>query len=407
MKPLTINPRFQNALPALSETEYAGLEQSIIKDGCYDAIAVTGSIIVDGHNRFELCQKHNKPFTTRNVFFGSEAETELWIRETAGSKRNLTEYDKYENELKTAELLKQIGKDKYSKTVGRPSKKSLSLNDNDLPKHNTQQQIATRLGWSTGKTAKADFVMKHADEETKEAVKKNNKTFAEAYKITKTKIVQKEEAKRKSVDAVEINRKDVQLHNCDINDAPIKDNSIDVIITDPPYPKEFLPCWSKLAEFATKTLKQGGVLIAACGHIYMPEVLDLMNVDGLNYHWMGCLYQPKVSADVPRRKIRTNWKPLLVYVKGNYKRTYQGTDVYVSKYEDTANGKDFHKWGQNYEVFSKIVTDWSYAKDVVCDPFLGGGTTGVAAIKNKRKFIGIEIDKKTYNVANARIAEVL
>jgi len=167
-----------------------------------------------------------------------------------------------------------------------------------------------------------------------------------------------------------------------------------------------LDCWKKLAQFAAKKLKDGGILIAASGQSYLPTVYKNMEVVGLNYYWTNCIYTPGVSAELQMKRLRTNWKPLLFYVKGEYKRTFQKTDVYVSEYEDTANGQKYHKWGQSYPVFNQIVLDYTYANDLVCDPFLGGGTTGVSCIENKRKFVGIELDADTFNIAKERLSNV-
>src|SRR5262249_39705466 len=153
------------------------------------------------------------------------------------------------------------------------------------------------------------------------------------------------------------------------------------------YPREYLDCWTKLAQFALKKLKKDGVLIAASGHSYLPEVFRNMTIEGLNYYWTGCIYQPMMSADLNVKRLRTHWKPLLIYVKGEYARTFQGTDVYSSSYEDLVEGQNYHKWGQSYKIFEQLVKDYTYAGEVVCDPFLGGGTTAVAAITNKRRFV--------------------
>ena len=53
---LTIDEEFARLIPPLAEDEYKGLEESIITEGCREAIIVWGNIIVDGHNRYRICQ---------------------------------------------------------------------------------------------------------------------------------------------------------------------------------------------------------------------------------------------------------------------------------------------------------------------------------------------------------------
>lgn len=54
-----------------------------------------------------------------------------------------------------------------------------------------------------------------------------------------------------------------------------------------------------------------------------------------------------------------------------------------------------------------LVTNSSNAGDVVLDPFMGAGSTGVATLETDRKFIGCEIDKNYYDIAKERIEEVI
>ena len=59
---LKINKAFNDLLPPLSHQELGSLESSILKHGCFNAITIWGGVIIDGHARYEVCQKHNIPF---------------------------------------------------------------------------------------------------------------------------------------------------------------------------------------------------------------------------------------------------------------------------------------------------------------------------------------------------------
>jgi len=398
---LTINSELQDLLQPLTNEEYAILEGQLLKDGCKTPIEVTGSIIVDGHNRYEICQKHNLTFTTSSLTFNSIEEVKDYIDRNQAGRRNMTEtYEQF--------VFGRI----YNRTknpVGKPKGKKFGQN----VQISVAQQIADEYGINEKTVRRAG---KFADEveqdpELKKAVRlgrKAAKEYKNEKKKAKTQAYRNREATKKDVSKIELKADDIQLFNCDILDAPIKDNSLDAIITDPPYPREFLPCWNKLAEFAVKKLKDGGILIAASGHSYLPEVYKAMTIEGLNYYWTGCIYQPGMSANLNVKRLRTNWKPLLIFVKGDYgDRTFQGSDTYVSEYKDTSKGQEWHKWGQNYEVFNKIVHDYTYKNEVICDPYLGGATTAMACISNKRKFIGVELDEARFKAAQKRIAEAL
>jgi 16S rRNA G966 N2-methylase RsmD len=56
----------------------------------------------------------------------------------------------------------------------------------------------------------------------------------------------------------------------------VADDSVDLVFCDPPYAKKFVPLFGDLAQFAARTLIDGGSLLAYCGHHSLPEVLALM-----------------------------------------------------------------------------------------------------------------------------------
>ena len=184
--------------------------------------------------------------------------------------------------------------------------------------------------------------------------------------------------------------------------ASIEDNSIDYIITDPPYPKEYISLYSDLAKTAKRVLKPNGSLIVMTGQSYLPEVISRMS-EHMNYHW--CLAYVTPGGQSPQlfnKKVNTFWKPVLWFVKDEYTGDWVG-DVLKSPVND--NDKRFHEWGQSLGGFKNIVERFTNPGDTILDPFLGGGTTGVAAVTMKRKFIGIDIEQENVSVSDTRIKE--
>lgn len=66
---LIIDPEFKAAIPPLRPEELAGLERSILADGCRDPLVVWGDTLVDGHNRYSICQKHRLPYDVMGMQF--------------------------------------------------------------------------------------------------------------------------------------------------------------------------------------------------------------------------------------------------------------------------------------------------------------------------------------------------
>ena len=70
------------------------------------------------------------------------------------------------------------------------------------------------------------------------------------------------------------------------------------------------------------------------------------------------------------------------------------------------NGKNYHDTEKPVELMKILIENSSKVGQLVCDPFMGIGSTGIASIMTGRRFIGTEIDEKYYNIACERIAEM-
>jgi 16S rRNA G966 N2-methylase RsmD len=219
--------------------------------------------------------------------------------------------------------------------------------------------------------------------------------------------VQLNQEKRQEPLALPITQEDYTIHHCAVADfaAHVQAESLDAIITDPPYPGEFLPVYADLAAFATHALKPGGSLIVMVGQYYLPEILDRLRQEPLRYHWLASYYTPGGTTKIWPRKIGAAWKPLLWFVKGKYTGTITkdvlGEGVFVG------NGKDkqHHKWGQPVEDMIAMLEHFTQPGQLICDPFVGSGSTALAALATERRFIGCDIDVQCVQTARQRIQE--
>jgi 16S rRNA G966 N2-methylase RsmD len=201
-----------------------------------------------------------------------------------------------------------------------------------------------------------------------------------------------------------VTKGDFLLLNCDINDASIQDGSVDWIITDPPYPKEFVGLYADLAKRASQWLRPGGSLIAMAGQSHVPEVMKALLSAGLKYHWALAYLTPGgQSVQVFPRRVNTFWKPVFWFVNGEYDGQWIGD---VAKSDTNDNDKRFHEWGQSESGFADLIARFTRPGDMICDPFMGGGTTGAVALTLDRNFIGIEKDASVFATAKRRLAEV-
>ena len=101
-----------------------------------------------------------------------------------------------------------------------------------------------------------------------------------------------------------------------IEDVEINDESIDCILTDPPYRFESLGCFSTLAKKAARWLKPGGTLAVMSGQAWLPFVMENLSHDDIEYRWTLAYLTPGGQAvQVFARNVITFWKPILLYTK--------------------------------------------------------------------------------------------
>ncbi len=192
----------------------------------------------------------------------------------------------------------------------------------------------------------------------------------------------------------------IALHLVDFRQAEIEPGSVDVILTDPPYAREYLPLYADLARCAACWLKEGGTILCMTGQSYLPDILPMMAAH-LEYRWTLCYLTPGgQSPQIFPCRVNTFWKPVLCFGRGQYAGYWVG-DVVKSAVND--NDKRFHEWGQSESGMAELVEKFSQPGDIILDPMMGAGTTGVVALRLQRRFIGIDLDAEAVQAATARI----
>jgi len=186
----------------------------------------------------------------------------------------------------------------------------------------------------------------------------------------------------------------------------LEDNSVDAVITDPPYPKEFQYVWAVLGKQSARILKPRGNLITLLGHYQLPYVINELD-NHLRYWWIFWMVQNNINRLIGKG-VAVRGKPALWYVKDrrrDLKEYGYPFDTLKSKLNESRESKTYHKWGQSVGWFEHYIEELTKPGEWVLDPFMGSGTTGVACVQTGRNFIGIEIDPKYYEIAEKRIAE--
>lgn len=103
---ITINEDLRAYIDPLTEDEYANLERSLLAEGCRDALVLWGDLLVDGHNRYGICQKHGIPFkTVQNETFKSIEDVHLWMIDNHLGRRSVSDFQRGVLALRKKEIL--------------------------------------------------------------------------------------------------------------------------------------------------------------------------------------------------------------------------------------------------------------------------------------------------------------
>ena len=124
----------------------------------------------------------------------------------------------------------------------------------------------------------------------------------------------------------------------------LADGSVDLVLTDPPYPREYLPLWGDLARIAARVLQPGGSLLAYCGHYSLPYVLSQLE-KCLRYHWLITRLHNGAQARLPGKWVFVGYKPIVWFVKEKRNGRRYVSDCIADGMPD----KRYHKWGQSIE----------------------------------------------------------
>jgi len=184
---LTIDRIFHDLIPPISPEEYDLLEESILKEGCREKIVTWNNCILDGHNRYEICQKHDIKCKTIDKSFENEAEAKFWIIRNQLARRNLPPAERVRLALLLKPAIEEKAEERMKAGKADPGKKSAQ--------GKTREEIAKLAGVSHDTVRKVETIEQKATEEVKRAARKGEISVNKAYK---KEIIESKKAKKKT-----------------------------------------------------------------------------------------------------------------------------------------------------------------------------------------------------------------
>ena len=177
--PLKIDAEFKAVCPPLTKEERAELAASIKKDGLRQPILTWHGYIIDGHNRYEICEELCKSYTSEEVLgLNSRAEVVEWIIRNQFGRRNLTAMQRAELALKLKAVVAAEAKKRMLK--GKKADPVPTLAQGGGGK--TRDELAKMANVSHGTLAKVEKIVTEAKPAVVEAVRKGEMSINAAYK---------------------------------------------------------------------------------------------------------------------------------------------------------------------------------------------------------------------------------
>ena len=104
---IVVNEELKAYIDPLTAEEHDALERSLLTEGCRDALVLWGDVLVDGHNRYGICQKHNIPFQTlQSTLFKSLDDVHLWMIDQHLGRRSVSDFQRGVLAIRKREILK-------------------------------------------------------------------------------------------------------------------------------------------------------------------------------------------------------------------------------------------------------------------------------------------------------------
>ena len=185
----------------------------------------------------------------------------------------------------------------------------------------------------------------------------------------------------------------------------LPDGSIDAVVTDPPYNEEGVPLYGDLARLAARVLKPGRLAAVYCGHVHLDEEMRLLEEGGLTYVWHGVNLLNGRHTKIRGRMVNGRHRSVLLFSAGPFAPRKWIHDTFFAEGRGGPEARPLHPWQQAVEPVTHWVQMTSEPGELVFDPFLGSGTTAVAAIGSGRRFLGGDIEAGNVTTARERLEE--
>jgi 16S rRNA G966 N2-methylase RsmD len=397
-----------NLFPMMESDEFQNLVEDIRTNGLIEPLWLTpdGSLL-DGRNRAQACLELGIDLATR-VYDGDNPIS--FVISLNLKRRHLTAGQKAMLALQVLSAYEEQGKQRM--VEGGGNKKSAEAKSGDADLHHLSQRAPQSnekagavVGVSGKAVSQAKRIEKHAPD-LAEKVRSGELALDKAEKQVTRRLQTEEEQQAREIVMADVpsdtQGKNWKLYNGDYRERlqEIPAGSVDLIITDPPYPAEFMHLWEDLSKQAARVLKPQGILVALTGAIYLPDVISALGTH-LNWGWMYIQPLNKGNSRIMARHVIQCHKPWVAYSNGQWPSG--NVDWHPDLLDAGSKMKDRYRWEQDPDPTKMLIDALCPAGGTVLDPYTGTGSFGIATLEMGRKFIGVEIDADRFKQCSERL----
>jgi len=389
------NERFR-VLPPMDDHEYSGLKAGIEEKGLQEPIHIDeDGAVLDGHYRVDACRELGKTDIPAIV------------------KTGLTEDEKIHEAYESNLQQRHLG-DGQKQEVAEQYLTEHWDGDNS---GGWQSEVATTLGVSQQTVSNVFGKLRSNGKLTKfgifstEQKQQQVRDYLDANPgASNREVAASIEGEvshptvgnwREEWDRYPIELDDMEVIHDDFRNVDLEPESVDHIVTNPPYTDDDLELWSDFARFAERVLKPGGYCIAYCGKMFLNDHMARLD-EHLDYYWtLGIDLEN--GTEVYSHQLRGGYRPIVIFQKPSFEAPddFIGSDLI----DGSGREKDDHEWQQSVGEMTTIIEWLTEPGDTVLDPFAGSGTTLIACLETDRRAIGIEKEEEHVDKIHERLEE--
>jgi len=417
---MQILQELESLIPPLSNEEFKQLERNILEEGIREPLITWNGILIDGHNRYRIAQEHDMNYETLEKEFDNINRVKEWMVNNQLGRRNLSNYQRSVLALQLEDVFQE--KAKENQAIQFKGSSLIQISEEVKPIVSIKE-VAKIANVSHDTIAKVKKIEANATPEVKARLNTGTMSINEAYKEIK----KEENEQLKTQKAIEIIEKvyenNTNIYNGDCIEyiKTIKDKSIDCLITDPPYGVD-IQFGAYDNQLSRKIENDGNIEDAL---VLLDEMLinvkSKLKEDAHIYIFCNWKIYPQFNQIISKHFQIKNliiWDKLFMGMgdlKGNYSSSYEmivfagGNREFLNRPKNIIqcrfSDERFHNTQKPVELIKQLIDNSTNVNETIFDPFLGSGSTVVAAKEMKRNFIGCEIDEQNYKITLKRLED--